>query len=389
MPLLILTMLRAGWALRRDSQFATLALLALIAIVSGTGFYSIVEGLRLVDALYLSVATLATVGYGDVTPQTDAGKLFTVVYMLVGVGILLAFVTTLATKMSQTPALHPHEHRSPRVAPSRTRDATETLVMEAMGGPPLTVGDYLRELVARLRTALGDELLGVYAGGSFALGDFDQSLSDLDVAAVTATHAGRTTKQAIVELLRHESLPCPARGLEFVLYAEPVLRKATTDPGFELNLNTGARMSFRADYEPGEERHWFAIDRSVLAAHGLPLFGPPAGELFAPIPRGPLLEVVAEAVQWHRETHVVGSDAVLNACRALRFAADGVWSSKSAAGAWALERHEAPRLVAQALAARPSGESLAAHDVLRFLEGVELSVRQAAAAERSGQGGER
>ena len=83
--------------------------------------------------------------------------------------------------------------------------------MEAMGGPPLTVGDYLRELVARLRTALGDELLGVYAGGSFALGDFDQSLSDLDVAAVTATHAGRTTKQAIVELLRHESLPCPAR----------------------------------------------------------------------------------------------------------------------------------------------------------------------------------
>lgn len=125
MPLLILTMLRAGWALRRDSQFTTLALLAVIAIVSGTGFYSIVEGLRLVDALYLSVATLATVGYGDVTPQTDAGKLFTVVYMLVGVGILLAFVTTLATKMSQTPALHPHEHRSPRVAPSRTRDATE------------------------------------------------------------------------------------------------------------------------------------------------------------------------------------------------------------------------------------------------------------------------
>ena len=204
--------------------------------------------------------------------------------------------------------------------------------MEAMAGLPLTVGDYLRELVARLRTALGDELLGVYAGGSFALGGFDQYLSDLDVAAVTATHAGRPTKQAIVELLRHESLPCPARGLEFVLYAEPVIHTATTDPGFELNLNSGARMSFRADYEPGEERHWFAIDRSVLAAHGLPLFGPPAGELFAPIPRGALLEVVAEAVQWHRETHVVGSDAVLNACRALRFADDGVWSSKIAAG---------------------------------------------------------
>ena len=112
MPLLILTMVRAGWALRRDSQFTSLALLAVIAILSGTGFYSIVEGLRIVDALYLSVVTLTTVGYGDLAPKTDAGKLFAVVYVLVGIGILLAFVTTLAAKMSQTPALHPLRDQS-------------------------------------------------------------------------------------------------------------------------------------------------------------------------------------------------------------------------------------------------------------------------------------
>lgn len=213
-----------------------------------------------------------------------------------------------------------------------------------------------------------------------ALGGFDRYRSDSDVAAVGATHLGQTTKRAIVEALRHESLPCPTRGLEFVLYAEPVLRTATTDPGFELNLNSGARMCFRADYEPGVERHWFAIDRSVLVTHGIPLLGPPARELFAPIPRGPLLEVIAEAVAWHRDTQVVGSDAVLNACRALRFAAEGIWSSKVAAGTWALERHEEPRLVAQALAARQSQEPLSALDVRRFLEGVELRVREARSA---------
>jgi len=106
MPLLILTMLRAGWALRRDSQVTSLALLAVIAIISGTGFYSIVEGLRFVDALYFSVVTLTTVGYGDFAPQTDAGKLFTAVYVLVGVGIVLAFITTVAAKASQMPLLH-------------------------------------------------------------------------------------------------------------------------------------------------------------------------------------------------------------------------------------------------------------------------------------------
>jgi voltage-gated potassium channel len=101
MPLLVLGTLGAIWTLRHDRQFVTLALLAAVAIVSGTGFYSLVEGLRFVDALYFSVMTLTTVGYGDFAPRTDVGKLFTAVYALVGVGILLAFVTTIAARVSQ------------------------------------------------------------------------------------------------------------------------------------------------------------------------------------------------------------------------------------------------------------------------------------------------
>jgi voltage-gated potassium channel len=107
MPYLVLSALRAIWTLRRDPQFASLGVLAAVAIASGTGFYTLVEGLRVVDAFYLSVVTLTTVGYGDFAPQTDAGKLFTALYVLVGVGILLSFVTTVATRVSQTSPLHP------------------------------------------------------------------------------------------------------------------------------------------------------------------------------------------------------------------------------------------------------------------------------------------
>ena len=106
MPLLVLSALRAIWTLRRDPQFVSLALLAAVAIISGTGFYSLVEGLRVVDAFYFSVVTLTTVGYGDFAPRTDAGKLFTAVYVLVGIGILLSFVTTVAAKASQMPLPH-------------------------------------------------------------------------------------------------------------------------------------------------------------------------------------------------------------------------------------------------------------------------------------------
>jgi voltage-gated potassium channel len=107
MPILLFNTLRAIWGLRNDSQFGGLALLAVVAIASGTGFYSIVEGLRFVDALYFSVITLTTVGYGDFAPESDAGKLFTSAYVLLGIGILAAFVTRLAAEMARTPAL-PH-----------------------------------------------------------------------------------------------------------------------------------------------------------------------------------------------------------------------------------------------------------------------------------------
>jgi voltage-gated potassium channel len=97
MELLLVNAFRAIRSLRRDPRFVSLGSLAFAAIASGTVFYWLVEDLSPVDSLYFSVMTLATVGYGDYAPQTVAGKLFTVVYMLLGVGILLAFVSTLAT----------------------------------------------------------------------------------------------------------------------------------------------------------------------------------------------------------------------------------------------------------------------------------------------------
>ena len=74
-----LTILRFLRALRRtwrDSLFRASLYLTLLILFSGTMFYATVEGLRWVDALYLSVVTLTTLGYGDLHPVTDAGKLY-------------------------------------------------------------------------------------------------------------------------------------------------------------------------------------------------------------------------------------------------------------------------------------------------------------------------
>jgi hypothetical protein len=39
------------------------------------------------------VTTLATVGFGDLHPSTPLSKVFTMVYMVLGVGVFVAFIT--------------------------------------------------------------------------------------------------------------------------------------------------------------------------------------------------------------------------------------------------------------------------------------------------------
>ena len=80
----------------RDPEFQVLSFVVLILLLTGTLFYHNIEGWKWLDALYFSVITLTTVGYGDLSPQTDLGKIFTMVYILVGLGVLLGFISVIA-----------------------------------------------------------------------------------------------------------------------------------------------------------------------------------------------------------------------------------------------------------------------------------------------------
>jgi hypothetical protein len=64
---------------------------AAVTLLGGMLFYHFVEGWSLIDAAYFCVVSLATVGYGDLTPTTPISRIFTMVYLVNGIGILLAF----------------------------------------------------------------------------------------------------------------------------------------------------------------------------------------------------------------------------------------------------------------------------------------------------------
>jgi voltage-gated potassium channel len=72
-----------------------LSVVGISTIAVGTVFYHVIEKLSYLDALYFSVITLTTIGYGDIAPTTSIGKLFTIFYVLIGIGLLAGIANIL------------------------------------------------------------------------------------------------------------------------------------------------------------------------------------------------------------------------------------------------------------------------------------------------------
>jgi len=75
-----------------DRSYRRLLLSASIVLAVGTIIYHYFEGWSWFDSFYFSVITLTTIGYGDFYPVTIPGKVFTIFYILIGVGIIFGFI---------------------------------------------------------------------------------------------------------------------------------------------------------------------------------------------------------------------------------------------------------------------------------------------------------
>lgn len=69
-------------------------LLAVVGVV-GTLGYMVIEGWTFFDALYMTIITVATIGYGEVNPLSPVGRAFTIVLIVIGVGAVAYGFSTL------------------------------------------------------------------------------------------------------------------------------------------------------------------------------------------------------------------------------------------------------------------------------------------------------
>jgi hypothetical protein len=209
------------------------------------------------------------------------------------------------------------------------------------------VAEYLDQLTDRLESHLGEQLVAAWVIGSGALGDFDRDRSDLDVQAVSSIRHSRAELRRLATALSHDALPCPVRGLEFVLYARADLEDRA-GPAFQLNLNTGRGMRQHEGFDPrSEPRFWFTLDVAIARDSALPLIGAVPSTVLPVLPRLLILHALCEALDWYGAND--DTQSVLAACRAWAWTADGSWLSKGGAARWAIARLPDPRPAVKAL----------------------------------------
>ncbi|MET9029183.1 aminoglycoside adenylyltransferase domain-containing protein [Nocardia sp. NPDC004168] len=250
---------------------------------------------------------------------------------------------------------------------------------------PAELRPYLDALVRRARTVCGRHLTSVFAVGSVALADYRHGRSDVDVVIVVAPSLPAQALRELAESLAHSSLPCPAAGLELVVYNSDFIAAPSSAAGYLMDLNTGPLLPNRVSFDPADSSaFWYVIDRSIAHETGRLLFGTPVRQVVAAPSRRDVHAALLASVREHAggEGHL-GDNRVLNGCRAVAFCRTGRWLAKREAAQMIAksEEHFAP-LIDTALRSfehpRTAALALPTTDVRAFLAWVGDRVEEAA-----------
>jgi len=234
------------------------------------------------------------------------------------------------------------------------------------------VNAIVRDLAARSRETLGDELVALYLHGSLATGAFDPLRSDIDFIAVVA----RALSDAAIEALRalhrallREGAPW-SRRLEGSFVPAAFLRSTEPPPEPRPYINGESFRMARYGYEWVLERH-LMVERAIV------VMGPPPTHFIDPVlPEeivaanrailtgdwAPMLDDAARLEDAEYQAY-----AVLTMCRCLYLAAHGAVASKPEAARWAKARYPQWRALIERAAAWAHGEPFDRSDEVRAL----------------------
>ena len=236
----------------------------------------------------------------------------------------------------------------------------------------------LEELAARIERVLGDRLAGLYVWGSYALGDFDPRISDLDLVAALTADVDAPTYAGLEAMHAGFAADHPTwDGRIEVRYASVATLNAPARGGEILSISPGEPFNRRRS-----DGRWL-VDWYVLRRRGIALRGPAPAGLLEPIsPDRFVASVRANVASLDEWASPLASSTlkrqaylILLLCRALSASERADQLSKPGAGRWV--QRELPQfsdLIERAIAWRTAPAdadgAATADETRRFVEQV-------------------
>lgn len=83
-----------------NRRIAVLCSLMIVFIFVGGGVFKLLEGWSYLEAMYFSTCTLFTIGFGDYLPSTGISRFFTMVFIMIGLGVTASFIALMQIRVT-------------------------------------------------------------------------------------------------------------------------------------------------------------------------------------------------------------------------------------------------------------------------------------------------
>jgi predicted nucleotidyltransferase len=218
--------------------------------------------------------------------------------------------------------------------------------------PYTDINRLLEELLSQIGDVLQENLVGLYVYGSLTTGDFDRGSSDIDLLAATSSYLTDAEFEALRAMHRDFAHENP----EWDDRVEVAYLSVTALATFRSEISPMAVISPGEPFHVKEAGKDWLLNWYVVRESGVPLAGPPAEAIIAPISQQEFVKSVSDYAVWWGDKIQDAREwkeqayAILTMCRALHVRQNGEQVSKKQAATWAAqELPQWSRLIQQAL----------------------------------------
>ncbi len=208
------------------------------------------------------------------------------------------------------------------------------------------IKEFVNELVAKVHSELGDNLVGIYLHGSLAMGGYYRPKSDIDVLIVVNDKLADSERKSFAQLVAKHAEARPTTGnVELSVILSATAKAIPVPIPFEVHYSSEWHdkiLSDDIDYTKNKTDIDLQSHLTYVVQRGICLYGKPINEVFGDINWQIFMEGVLDDFNWIIEDENILETpfyGVLNMCRVLQLAQEDkhLAHSKDEGGEWALQ----------------------------------------------------